>query len=151
MSKKPKTTPQQPELDPGKSAPIYAALKRLGIVRIEVTYDGSCDAGCIDGITAYDAKGKPIDKLPDEHVTIVRRHSAWDEVKQDYVGRFGPDDVTLADAITDWCYDVLEEQFPSWGNDDGASGTITIDVAKRKGTLDHNERVIETISHERSF
>lgn len=81
----------------------------------------------------------------------MRRQSDWDEAKQEYANSFGPEDVALDDAIKDWCYDVLEEHFPSWGNDDGAFGTITIDVATRKGRFEHNERVIETISHERSF
>ncbi len=151
MSKRPKTTPKQPEPETSGSAPIYAALKRLGISQIEVIYDGSGDSGCIEDVAAFDADGALVHPLPDETVTILRREAKWDETRKVWKDTFTPATVPLREAITDWCYDVLEEHFPSWGNDDGAYGTITIDVATRKGTFEHNERVIETISHERSF
>jgi hypothetical protein len=151
MSKKSKPIPRQPEPDPSRAAPIYAALKRLGISQIEVIYDGHSDSGCIESVAALDAERNLLDGLLHERITIMTRRGVWNDADKSWKDMIAPTEVTLIEAITDWCYDVLEEHFPSWGNDDGASGTITIDVAKRKGTLDHNERVIETISHERSF
>lgn len=151
MSKKPKTTPQRAEPDPGKSAPIYAAMKRLGISQIEVIYDGHSDSGCIESVAALDAERNLLDGLLHERITLMTRRGVWNDADKSWKDTIAPTEVTLIEAITDWCYDVLEEHFPSWGNDDGAFGSIVIDVAKRKGRFEHYQRFVEATSHERSF
>ena len=48
----------------------YAALAALDIARVDVTYDGCGDSGCIDTVTAYGAAGQIIEMLPETNVTI---------------------------------------------------------------------------------
>ncbi len=129
-----------------EKAADYAALAALGIARIEITYDGSGDGGCIDTVTAYGAAGQIIGMLPEANVIIRVRDTVWNEAAQTYQTSFAERRVSVREAIVHWCYDILEDHFPGWEIDDGSSGTITIDVKKRRGRLEHDARYTEVIS-----
>ena len=124
----------------------YAALAALGIARIDVTYDGCGDSGCIDTVTAYGAAGQIIEMLPETNVTIRVRDTEWNEEAQSYQTRFAERRVSVRDAVVHWCYELLEDHFPGWEIDGGADGTITIDVKKRRGQLEHEARYTEVTS-----
>ena len=129
----------------------YAALAALGIVRVDATYDGCDDSGCIDTVTAYGAAGQIIDILPETNVSIRVRDTVWDEDAKTYQTRFAERRVSVRDAIVHWCYELLEDHFPGWEIDSGSSGTIDIDVKKRRGQLEHEARYTDTTSYTRSF
>jgi hypothetical protein len=131
MSKKPKTTNKVAD---------YAALAALGIARVEITYDGCSDSGCIEAVSAYDLTGQAIEQLPEAPVNIRVRDTVWNETTQEYQQRFIEKSVPVRDAIEHWCYELLEDHFPGWEIDDGSCGTISIDVKKRRGQLEHEAR-----------
>jgi hypothetical protein len=54
----------------------------------------------------------------------------------------------LREAVEQWCYDLLEAEFPGWELDDGSSGEITIDVDKRSGRIAHTFLAPSTITQE---
>ena len=129
----------------------YAALAALGIAKVEITYDGCDDSGCIDTVTAYGAAGQIIDMLPEVNVTISVRDTVWDEAAQTYQTRFAERRVSVRDAIVHWCYELLEDHFPGWEIDGGSNGTIAIDVKKRRGQLEHEARYTEYTSDSVAF
>ena len=129
----------------------YKALAALGIARVEVAYDGCGDSGCIDAITAYDAAAVLIEAWPDSNVTIRVRDAAWNEDTQKYEQRFVDKSVPVRDAIEHWCYEILEDHFPGWEIDGGSCGTISIDVKKRRGELEHEARYTDYTLHSVRF
>ena len=126
-------------------------LAALGIAKIEIIYDGSGDSGCIEEATAYDEAGHVIETMPDTLVAITVRDTVWNEVTNKCEPRFIERQVPPWEAIKHWSYDILEAHFPGWEIDDGSSGTITIDVNKRRGKLEHEGRYTETYSDSRRF
>ena len=124
----------------------YAALAALGIARVEVAYDGCSDSGCIESVAAYDAAGTVIETLPEGNITIRVRDTVWDKDTKTYQTRFAERQVPAREAIEHWCYELLEEHFSGWEIDGGSSGTIDIDVKKRRGQLEHEARYTEYTS-----
>lgn len=129
-----------------EKAADYAALAALGIARIEIVYDGCGDSGCIEAVTAYDDDGQIIETMPDRLIAITVRDTVRNAVTNEYERRSIERQVAPREAVEHWCYDILEDHFPGWEIDDGSSGTITIDVKKRRGRLEHDARYTEVIS-----
>ena len=50
----------------------------------------------------------------------------------------------ISGAIENLVYDFLEDTHSGWGNDDGAYGDFTFDVAERTITLDYYERFTQS-------
>ncbi|HEV7995545.1 MAG TPA: hypothetical protein VGP52_04730 [Stellaceae bacterium] len=71
-----------------------------------------------------------------------------DEIKliQTVYGSAGAERSTLniPEAIESLAYHFLEETHGAWGNNDGAYGDFTFDVAERTITLDYNERFTQS-------
>lgn len=134
-----------------EKAADYAALAALGIAKVEITYDGCGDGGCIEAVTAYDAAGQTIEALPESQLTIKVRDTVWNEATQTYQPRFTERQVPVREAIEHWCYELLENHFPGWEIDDGSNGTITINVKTRRGSIEHEGRYTETFSDSRRF
>jgi len=136
--------------DPGtvadEKAILYAKLKSLGIASVQIAYDGSGDSGCIESIQCRGPNNTEV-TLPDTSVGIrvieTKRNPETGTYQTAPVTRT----VSAREALESWCYDLLEEHFPGWEIDDGASGTITLNVAQRTGQLSHDQRIVETISH----
>lgn len=53
------------------------------------------------------------------------------------------DDPTVREIVEDICYNVLEDQFGGWENDDGSCGSFVIDSKKRKVELIMKQRYYE--------
>ena len=99
-------------------------LKEIGVVRVEVYYDGCGDSGQIESLHYFDADYKQID----------------------VTGR-----VTLThDALVDLFYDLIEVRHDGWENNDGAFGEFTWDLAADTLSHTHSERYTEceTTEHE---
>ena len=133
------------------TAADYAALAALGIDCVEIAYDGCSDSGCIESVTAYDAAGQVMQTMPVGNIPIRVRDTTWNEKARAYQTRFAERQVPVRKAIEHWCYELLEEHFSGWEIDAGASGTIAIDVNKRRGQLEHEARITETLSDSVTF
>ena len=134
-----------------EKAADYAALAALGIAKVEITYDGCGDQGCIEEVTAYDAAGQIIDTTSDRPLVITVRETVWNEATQNYEVHMVVRSVGVRQAVEHWCYGLLEAHFAGWEIDGGASGTITINVKTRRGSIEHNARYTDTTSYTRSF
>jgi hypothetical protein len=99
-------------------------LKAIGVVRIEVYYDGCGDSGQIESIHYFDVNYKAVD--PAGRVTITD------------------------DALMDLFYDLIEVRHAGWENNDGAFGEFDWNLITDTLKHEHSERYTEceTTEHE---
>ena len=116
---------------------IFDALGKLGIERIEISFDGYGDSGQIDNVAVTGGS----ENLTGE-VTVVR--APWN----------GPDEAhkcKLAEAVENLCYALLEQEHAGWQDNDGAYGTFVFDVAVRTVTLECHVRYTDINTTEHTF
>lgn len=128
------------ELRPANKAALFDALAAAGIVSVVVTFEGYGDSGQIESIDARDARGEIA--LPEGEIELASPTYGGAEVER----RTLP----IRDAIEQLAYDLLEELYAGWENNDGAYGEFALDVTERTITLDYNGRytAVESYSHE---
>jgi hypothetical protein len=98
-------------------------LKEIGVVGVEVYYDGCGDSGQIESIHFFDANYKSLD--PSGRVTIT------DE------------------ALMNLFYDLLEVRYAGWENGDGAFGSFDWNLVTDTLRQEHSERYVECETTER--
>ena len=127
-------------------AQLYANLARHGIARVVIEYDGCGDSGCIGDITLFGTNDRVM-KMPDRKVKYSTESRIYSEKTKRYEPMRRSCTGPLRDAITTWCYDLLEVHFPGWEIDDGSEGTIELNVPLKTGSWEHRTRYLETSSH----
>jgi hypothetical protein len=134
-----KPIPKPCELTPeaARQAAIYDALARAGITEIRLNYSGEGDSGCLEEPQAFaGGKTRPI---PDEYVVITLKHQTYNaKLNRCTTTETTSEPMPLAEALHQWCYELLEEAFPGWEIDHGSYGNFIIDVSQRHGRIDHN-------------
>ena len=123
-------------LDENKTA-LFGALSDAGIATVTVHFDGYGDSGQIEEIEA-EAAGTTV-ALPERRIEIASPLPDGSGVQ------WTP--LTVREAIEELSYDCLDQIHGSWGNNDGAFGDFTFDVASRAITLEYNERFTEFFEH----
>ena len=121
----------------------FVALYASGINNIVIKFDGYADNGQIDeweielkgGDYIYDS-----DLLPQVSVKRTVLHCAQAQPHQSQI--------VLARAVEELCYDLLDESYSGWGNNDGSYGTFVFDVEDGTITLEHSRRSVETTTVE---
>lgn len=96
-------------------------LAKCGVVKIVMEYDGCGDSGAVEEVTFLDKDNQPVTGID----------------AGDYDGPYH--------GIA---YAILEKHHAGWENNEGAHGTVTVDVATGKVTLEHGQRVEEVIDSE---
>ncbi len=99
-------------------------LKGIGVVRVEIYYDGCGDSGQIESIHYFDVNYTAVD--PAGRVTITH------------------------DALMDLFYDLIEVRHAGWENNDGAFGNFDWNLITDTLKHEHSERYTEcdTTEHE---
>lgn len=127
------------ECRPTNIAALFDALAATGITTVIVTFDGYGDSGQIESIDASNADGAI--PLPTGEIALVQpgEGDATEHVP-----------TPIEQAIEELAYDLLRDTHAGWENNDGAFGELSLNVAARTISLDHNERytAIESYSHE---
>ena len=120
-------------------AAVFNALEAGGITSVVVRFDGVGDSGDITDVAALTGE-KPVD-LPQGNVETLTTQ---------YPGPITNATQPLADALAQICLDGLESIAPGWQNNDGATGTFTLDVAKRVIALELGQQFTDVSwsSHE---
>lgn len=113
---------------------LFDALAAAGIEFVTVVFDGYGDSGQIESIEAR--AGDKIFPLPTIEIEIAR--AVWGSSEIERLTQ------PIRDAIETLAYDFLGKTQSGWGNDEGAYGDFTFDVAARTITLDYNERHMES-------
>jgi hypothetical protein len=126
--------------DANKAA-LFAVLAAAGITHVVVEFDGCGDSGQIESIEAT-AGGALVD-LP--NVTVAMTAVEW--------GATEPvtHELPLPDVIEHLAYALLSDTHGGWGNNDGAFGDFTFDVAAGTISLEYHERYIATESYAHQF
>jgi len=124
---------------------ILAMLKRMGIARVLIQFNGGGDSGQIEGIECQGLIENPSGLLIDDVLlaTVNTRFTGarnWDyEVQLEKIQvstaqrRADLGKPTLRDAIEAWAYELLDSVEHDWVNDDGGYGEITIQPTPPEG------------------
>ncbi len=120
-------------------------LKPLGVVRVEVEYDGCGDSGDIQEVRAV-KKGSRSEKeqpanLDGQSVTVERFESVYDAAKQSWDRKPYQATVALKEALSDFALDFLSFLGIDWYNSEGGYGTIVLDVEAGEAKAEHNYRI----------
>ena len=118
---------------PAAKAALLAALKQARVAVAQIAYDGEGDGGQVNDIRASTARGKPA-KLRGSVVLDLDGTPCRYE--------------NLNEALHAFTWEVLALYHDGFENNEGGFGTLDIDVAKGKVTLDHNDRIIEVSNTE---
>lgn len=110
---------------------LFDALAGAGIDTVEVTFNGYADEGQIDGAVA-DGEGGNTD-LRSINVEIARVEWGNHIVTRQTL--------LVKDAIEKLVYDLLQQIYSGWQDNQGAYGDFLFDVAERTITLNFNERI----------
>lgn len=120
---------------------LFDALAAAGIEIVIVVFDGYGDSGQIEDIEAK--ASDEIIALPTIEIEIAR--PVWGSSEIERLTR------PIREAIETLAYDFLGQTQSGWGNDEGAYGDFTFDVAARTITLDYNERRMESDYSQHEF
>src|ERR1035437_7633333 len=111
-----------------------AALAAAGITSLVVTFDGNSDNGQIESIEAR--AGETTVELP------ASCFDDEDTISSDEDAAESNGDTSLAEAIEQLCYDLLEQKHDGWEINEGAYGTSTFNVLDRSVQNVECERAI---------
>ena len=113
---------------------LFDALAAAGIEFVIVVFDGDGDSGQSESIEAR--AGDELVALPSCEIEIAR--AVWGSSEIERLTQ------PVREVIETLAYDLLGKTQSGWGNDEGAYGDFTFDVAARTITLDYNERHMES-------
>ena len=117
---------------------LIAALTSMGVAHVEVEYDGEGDSGQINSTFGVNDRGEIVDLAKPFPVSIGQgdRLHHYD---------------SLEEFVEDFAWDLLEQYHAGFVDNDGGFGRVTIEVADARITLDHNDRVVESVNTETEF
>jgi len=110
---------------------LFDALATAGIDTVEVKFNGNADEGQIDGAVA-DGEGG------DTNLQSIQVEIARVEWGNQIVTR---QTLSVKDAIEKLVYDLLQQTYSGWQDNQGAYGDFLFDVAERTIRLNFNERI----------
>ena len=115
---------------PGNKAALFDELRKAGITSITVTFDGYGDSGQIEQTIA--SAGQNQTALPNASITLL--------TPKDDVSGYDSQTATVADAVEELVYLLLEDTWDGWEINDGSEGTFVFDVASEAISLEFNKR-----------
>jgi hypothetical protein len=136
---------------------VIAKLKELCINKVSVKYSGSGDSGDFnrpfvgesDDTTEYMSEAEYEETvLAKAQVTILHRASVFDNEAGSWVHVERPQECSLATAIKDMTYFLLEKEHPGWEINEGSDGTFVIDVDTEKIHLTHTDYFTSSETYE---
>ena len=100
---------------------LLRELKDNGLVKLEVSYSGGGDDGCVDSYSGYEVNEKGEERW------------SQDSIPQDFQNEFD-----------DYVYDFISNNIEwDWINNDGGYGIVSIDLETGKMSINHSQRHIE--------
>lgn len=127
---------------------LVNTLKELGITEAKVHYAGAGDSG-----DTCDLEVTPVDLL--EKTSELKVTQTVVDAK--YIGygqracSLREKELALDEAVRDFAMDWVDSLYGGWENDDGACGTVTINVADNEIHLDHTTYYTESSSYAHSL
>lgn len=124
---------------------LLETLTRLGISQVCITYEGGGDSGDVENVSVEPDALSPL--LDTETVVVWQRSFVQGRYEQMYALDAAKPH-SLADALKYFALDWLELGYSGWEINEGAQGTVTIDVAERRCVLEHRQFYTESTLYE---
>jgi hypothetical protein len=127
---------------------LVQALKDQGVVIATVDYSGAGDSG-----DTCDLAVQPPELLAGLTEIKVKQHA----VDVQYLGygqracSMRETEVALDEAVRDFAMRWVDSLYGGWENDDGACGTVTLNVTDDAISLEHTAYYTESTSYEHSL
>jgi transcriptional/translational regulatory protein YebC/TACO1 len=122
---------------------------------ISITFEGSGDSGCKEGIewetSDPDMTAEQVKVLLEKPVIGAKVLTAWSFTESGMVPVYDENILTLEEVIDSMCFDYLEMHLSGWENNDGAYGSITIDIEEKRIYMDANVRETKNYEEEMSL
>lgn len=127
---------------------VLEALRKIEAKDVVVVYSGSGDSGMVEDVNIPVEPGSNInvDKIK---VTIPRTSSTFKDGA--WVRTVENREVSLPDALREYCYDLLEEYHPGWEINEGSDGTLEIDPHKGEIYWKHATNIVTQEIEEREL
>jgi hypothetical protein len=123
---------------------LLAALTKLNITDVTIRYDGGSDSGDVAEIEV-----KPETVIPQLTTELVSHHFVASEYRdREYHYHLEERQLSVDDALRDFALTWANARHSGWENNDGGSGTVTIQVAENNFQLEHTEYYTESSSYE---
>lgn len=119
---------------------LLDALKGAGAVLASVTYRGGGDEGTDDGVTAFDANNAAVD-LSDT-VSLLCERCYRDD--QDWKTKIEQEDQPLANALTDYAMEAVNQHRCGWEDGEGGYGEVVFDCEAGTVRIEHNDYYVES-------
>ena len=132
---------------------VFDLLTQLGIEKVTISFDGGGDDGQVyENVYHPETKSnyKKVSELTCVEGAKINQGTNWDpNTKTSRI--MWKENPSLSELIQQICYDMLEDRFGGWENDDGSYGEFVLDVKKRTVFLDFNQRYTESKLHKYKF
>ena len=103
-------------------------LRDLNVSKIEISYSGGGDDGCIDHYQVYTINSEGKEKY-NSSISVS----------------------SFADAFDDYIYELLSNVIEwDWVNNEGGYGELVIDIEKQNVEINHNQRHVEEYHYDNS-
>ena len=127
---------------------LITFLRMVGVVQVEVRFQGGGDSGEIEEARAYDKDGKEVDisvsKLDWTTEKEVFKDGEWvQEAEQGWV--------VVKDILRNATETMLENEGLDWYNNDGGQGMMTIDLLADPPVITLNVGINYTQTDEHEF
>ena len=129
---------------------LLATLKVLGVKKVEAAFSGGGDSGDFDAPTAYDHSDRPID-LTTVKLSWPNTRSTWDEHHGFADDSNHSIDTSVQSILRRLFADIVDMTDLDWYNNDGGSGTVTINFAVSPPDVSVEMSTYYTASEDHSF
>jgi hypothetical protein len=140
---------------------IFNFLSFCKVSNVYINYSGYGDSGAIDSVSFYsgsspekekEIKSSKIDSWPKISGLLRYEGGFYGSIYNNDQGQQNiEDNITISEAIENFCYDILEFNHPGWEINSGSNGEIALDVRKKTIKLVHNEIIETTETHEHEY
>lgn len=124
----------QPGVDAHNKAVLLGALAAASVTRVQIDFDGYGDEGQVESVAYTGADGSEVE----QPIASVQLESVLGDGSGTIIK-----DLTLGEAVEEFCFDLLGSHHGGWENNDGAYGDFAFDVENGTITYTHNSRYTE--------
>ena len=134
--------------------PLLTALTALGITELVVRYEGGGDSGDVcelDVFPAELANTQILETLKTQQLAyqcLAGEYRKTDAQEAEYHYFLEEQQLSVHDALRDFTLTWVDAHHGGWENNDGGSGTVTINVAEGIFRLEHIEYYTESTGYE---
>ena len=116
---------------------MLKALRKRAIATVEIMYDGKDGFACTQAILAFDTEAQPVDVgLGIDTAVELGLYRGTKPARY----------CALGEALDDFAWLLLDHFHEGFERGEGGYGSITIDAAKGTVTLDHDDRMVQSIN-----